>query len=81
MKRRRPTSRVRLKREAVWEQINRRNFSQKELARLISVSPGYLSQLIGGTRSPSAEVRKRLQSALDISNFDSLFILERCDER
>ncbi len=81
MKRRRPSFRVKLKPEAVWEQIDRRNISQNDLARSTNISSGYLSQLISGTRSPSAQVRKRLQSALDISNFDSLFILERCDER
>ena len=81
MKRRRPPSRVKLKPEAVWEPIQRRNISQNDLARLTNISSGYLSQLISGTRSPSAKVRKRLQSALEIQNFDALFILERCDER
>ena len=80
MKRRRPYARVKLKPDAVWEQTNRRNLSQNDLARLTNISPGYLSQLISGRRSPSANVRKRLQLALDTPNFDSLFMLERCDE-
>ncbi len=80
MKRRRPYARVKLKPDAVWEQIIRRNLSQNDLARLTNISPGYLSQLISGRRSPSANVRKRLQSALDTPNFDCLFVLEPCDE-
>lgn len=76
MSRRRPAHRVKLKPEAVWEQINRRNMSQNELARASGISSGYLSQLISGTRSPSPAVRKRLQAVLGVYEFDQLFVME-----
>ncbi|MCY4617265.1 MAG: helix-turn-helix transcriptional regulator [Chloroflexi bacterium] len=80
MGRRRASQRVLLKPEAVWEHINRRNLSQNELARKCGISSGYLSQLITGTRSPSAEVRRRLQSELGAEHFDDLFVLQRSQE-
>ncbi|MDE2988941.1 MAG: helix-turn-helix transcriptional regulator [Chloroflexota bacterium] len=80
MKRRRASPTVRLKPEPVWEQITRRNLSQNELACLADISSGYLSQLISGRKSPSPEVRRRLQAALGINHFDELFVLEYEDE-
>ena len=80
MKRRRASPRVKLKPEPVWEKINRRNMSQNELARRAEISSGYLSQLISGSKSPSPDVRRRLQAALEMSQFDDLFIQEYADE-
>lgn len=80
MRPRRRSPRVRLRPEPVWEQITQRNISQNELARLARISSGYLSQLISGRKSPSPEVRRRLQAALEISQFDELFVLEYSDE-
>ena len=76
MKRRQPSSRVRLNPDRVWELLNRLNMSQNELARLAGISSGYLSQLMTGTRCPSAELRRRLMEVLDVPHFDDLFILE-----
>ena len=76
MKRRQPACRVKLNPRAVWERLNRLNITQNQLAAVVGITSGYLSQLMTGTRSPSAEVRKRLQEALDIPRFDDLFILE-----
>ena len=80
MTRRRPSPRVMLKPEPVWERINRRNMSQNELARQVEISSGYLSQLINGRKSPSPGVRKRLQTALECDRFDDLFVLEYLDD-
>lgn len=80
MTRRAGSPRVRLKPVPLWEQISRRNLSQNELASLAGISSGYLSQLISGRKSPSPEVRRRLQKALDITGFDELFVLEYEDE-
>ena len=80
MKRRTGSPRVRLKPVPLWEQISRRNISQNELADLAGISSGYLSQLISGRKSPSPEVRRRLQAALDITGFDELFVLEYEDD-
>lgn len=76
MNRRQPSSRVKLNPDRVWEFLNRFNMSQNELARLAGISSGYLSQLMSGTRCPSAELRRRLVEALGVTDFDDLFILE-----
>ena len=80
MKRRRASPTVKLRPEPVWEQITHRNMSQNDLARLAEISSGYLSQLISGKKSPSPDVRRRLQAALEISRFDDLFVMEYRDE-
>ncbi len=76
MKRRQPSSRVKLNPDRVWELLNLLNMSQNELARLVGTSSGYLSQLMSGTRRPSAELRRRLMEALGVTRFEDLFILE-----
>ncbi|MYC06786.1 MAG: helix-turn-helix transcriptional regulator [Chloroflexi bacterium] len=76
MKRRQPSSRVKLRPDRVWELLNRLNMTQNELACLAGISSGYLSQLMSGTRCPSAEVRRKLMEVLRITSFDDLFILE-----
>lgn len=76
MKRRQPSSQVRLNTRKVWELLNRRNMSQNDLAARSGTSSGYLSQLISGTRRPSPSLRRRLMEALDVNRFDDLFILE-----
>ncbi len=76
MRRRQPASRVRLKPETVWRCLNRLNLSQNKLALRVGISSGYLSQLMTGTRCPSAEVRVELMEALGVTEFDELFILE-----
>ena len=57
MKRRQPSSRVMLNPASVWRLIDQGKVSQAELARLVGTSSGYLSQLMSGTRSPSAHMR------------------------
>ena len=76
MKRRQPSSRVKLRTDRVWELLNRLNMTQSELACLTGISSGYLSQLMSGTRCPSAELRRKLMDALGVTLFDDLFILE-----
>lgn len=79
MKRRQPSSRVKLNPRRVWAILNRRNISQNELARQVGTSSSYLSQLMSGHRCPSAAFRKRLMDALGVTEFDDLFILEAVD--
>ena len=76
MKRRQPASRVKLDPHKVWGLLNRLNMTQNELARLVGTSSSYLSQLMSGTRWPSAAFRKRLMDALGVTRFDDLFYLE-----
>lgn len=67
---------VRLKREVLWKRLEALNASQAWLAREVEMSPGYLSTLINERRAPSGHIRRRLQAALGISDFDELFGLE-----
>ena len=76
MKRRQPSTRVRLNPHKMWELMNRLNMSQNELARLVGTSSSYLSQLMSGHRCPSAAFRKKLMDALGVTDFDDLFYLE-----
>ena len=79
MKRRQPSSKVRLNPHKVWAILNRLNMTQNELARLVGTSSSYLSQLMSGHRRPSAAFRKRLMDALGVTEFDDLFILEEVE--
>lgn len=76
MKRRQPSSRVKLSPDRVWELLNRLNMTQSELACQVGISSGYLSQLMSGTRCPSPELRRRLMEVLGVPRFDDLFTLE-----
>ena len=60
--------------EAVRMRLVRRNRRPSWLARRVAVTRGYMSQLMAGTRSPSAPLRDRLQSALE-AEFDDLFFV------
>ena len=66
--------RVTLKPDPVWAFLDERDISQNELARLAGISPGYLSQLMSGARSPSPPVRRRLLRVLGL-DFDDLFTI------
>ena len=68
--------RVKLNPRCVWEVQSRLHLSQNEVAELVGTSSGYFSQLMCGTRSPSAEMRRRLVKVLGIADFDDLFVLE-----
>ena len=65
--------RVRLKPDPVWAFLEERDISQNELARLVGISSGYLSQLMSGSAHPSPEVRQRLLRVLGTTDFDDLF--------
>ena len=45
------------------------NRSQSWLAREIGVSPGYISMLVNGERSPSGRIRRRMLEALGLNHF------------
>lgn len=62
---------------AVWELLDRLDLSQNQLARLAGISPGHLSLLMNGKRSPAPAVRRRLMKALGVDDFHALFIMER----
>ena len=72
---------VRLRREVLWKRLATLHRSQAWLARETGISPGYLSTLVTQGRAPSGSVRRRLQAALGIKDFDELFYLEDRDEK
>ena len=69
--------RVWLNPAAVWELLDRLGISQNQLARLAGISPGHLSLLMNGKRSPAPAVRRRLMKALGVDDFYVLFVMER----
>ena len=79
MKRRRIAPRVKLNRTAVCDLLDQLDMSQNELAQLSGLSSGHFSQLMSGARCPSAQTRLGLQQVLGVSDFDSLFTMERDD--
>ena len=62
---------------AVWELLDQFDISQNQLARLAGISPGHLSLLMNGKRSPAPAVRRRLMRALGVEDFHVLFVMER----
>ncbi len=66
---------VRLKTTALWQRLESLDRSQNWLARQVGMSPGYLSNLISEERAPSGRIRRRIQKALGVPDFDELFEL------
>ena len=67
---------VRLDAAALWRRLNLLNRSQNWLAREVGISPGYLSMLVNEGRTPSGRIRRRMQKALGVDNFQELFTME-----
>ena len=67
---------VRLDTAALWERLTTLNRSQNWLARETGVSPGYMSMLVNGERSPSERIRRRMQRVLGVDDFNQLFTME-----
>jgi predicted transcriptional regulator len=67
---------VYIRAEFVATEMARRNMSVHGVARALKVTPGYVSQLLRGTRRPSPKLRERLQTLFRIEDFDRLFRLE-----
>ncbi len=76
MRRRPRAPRVWLNPVAVWELLDRLGISQNELARRCGFSPGHLSMLMSGQRSPSPRARRRFMEVLGVEDFDVLFFTE-----
>ncbi len=75
----RRTRRVLLKREALWERLDRLNISQNELARRLGITTGHLSRLVNGRRCPSPALRRLLMEVLECQEFDDLFYVVNGD--
>ena len=79
-RRRRGRTVVRLDTAALWKRLAAINRSQNWLAREIGVSPGHVSMLVNGGRTPSGRVRNRMLKALGLNDFHQLFRLEVRDD-
>ena len=71
---------VRLKTQALWRRLELLGRSQNWLARQVGISPGYLSTLVNQGRAPSGRIRRRMQKALGVQDFDELFELRHDDD-
>ena len=71
---------VRLKTTALWQRLESLGRSQNWLAHQAGMSPGYLSTLISEERAPSGRIRRRIQRALGVPDFDELFELLQDDD-
>ena len=80
MARKRATQRVMLRREAVWDLLRERNWSQGDLGRAAGFTPGYVSLLFNWDRSPSPSARRCIQKALGVDDFDAHFVVVAVDE-
>ena len=58
--------------DALWECLRRQHLSHGKFAKKVGISAGYLSQLIGGDRSPSPAVTRRMLEVLNVE-FDRIF--------
>ena len=71
---------VRLKTQALWRRLELLGRSQNWLARQAGLCPGYLSTLLNEERAPSGRIRRRIQKALGVPDFDELFELRQDDD-
>ena len=72
---------VRLDAAALRRRLQVLGRSQNWLAREIGVSPGYVSMLVHGERSPSRRIRRRMQKALGVNHSSELFKTEETYEQ
>ena len=70
---------VEVKAMAFRERMARLSLSQNALARLLDITSGHLSLILGGRRRPSPELRARMLRVLRAS-FDDLFYVVHADE-
>ncbi len=72
---------VNLKNRELKKILARKNMSQNCFAMRLSVSSGYMSQLMCGFRNPSPILREKILAELkmDESGFDDLFEIKETD--
>jgi transcriptional regulator with XRE-family HTH domain len=66
---------VKVKANDIERLLAKRNLSQNAFAERLGISSGYMSQLMRGTRYPSAELRAKIISSLKNINFDKIFVI------
>ena len=73
--------RVMLNAAPVWDFLEERDMSHNELAHLVGISSGYLSQLMSASAHPSPELRRRFQCVLGVTDFDDLLTITEVGTR
>jgi len=68
---------TRVKEMVLWDFMTKNNPSQKEMAERLGISPGYMSQMLCGTRHPSPALRRRMLEVMGPLAFDDLFSVEK----
>ena len=68
--------RVMLRTNVIRERLIRKCKTQSWLAERLSVSTGYISQLLDGTRNPSSIIRQRFLDTFQDCEFDDLFVIK-----
>lgn len=71
---------VLIKQREVERFLTKRNLSQNAFAERLGISSGYMSQLMRGSRYPSAELRAKILRSLKNINFDDVFQIVDDDE-
>lgn len=71
---------VLFKQREVEQFLTRRNLSQNAFAERLGISSGYMSQLMRGSRYPSAGLRARILRSLKKISFDDVFEIVDDDE-
>jgi len=73
--------RVRVNRANFDVALIRHNLSQADLARKMSYSAVYLSNVLNNRREPSAQMRRLILEYLPGYIFDDLFIIEQDEQK
>jgi len=71
---------VLIRQREVEQFLIRRNLSQNAFAERLGISSGYTSQLMRGSRYPSAGLRARILRSLKNIKFDEVFEIVDDDE-
>lgn len=64
---------VKVKGSDIERLLTKRNLSQNAFAERLGISSGYISQLMRGSRYPSAELRAKILRQLGNVSFDDVF--------
>lgn len=73
--------RVRVNRKNFDIALIRHNLSQADLARKMSYSAVYVSNVLNNRREPSAQMRRLILEYLPGYTFDDLFIIEQVENK
>jgi len=71
---------VKVRESDIERLLAKRNLSHNAFAERLGISSGYMSQLMRGSRYPSAELRAKILRSLRNVTFDDIFEIVDVDE-